>query len=164
MGVDAFYASGQIYSNPHAPEIATLLKRHHLELPLSNVLDLACGTGLVTTELRQLGYLEVKGLDPFLNTQYTALTGRPAYQMSFKDIVRNGLSEKFSCVICSFALHLCHKSMLPDLIWRLSEITNSLVIISPSKFPIIGKPKVEKFCLTSNNKRVHFRVYQLPIF
>jgi hypothetical protein len=85
--------------------------------------------------------------------------------MSFKDIVNKGLpSYNFSCIICSFALHLCQPSMLPDLLWRLSEKSNFLVIISPSKFPLIGKPKVENHCFTANNKRIHFRKYQLPIF
>lgn len=69
----------------------------------------------------------------------------------------------FSCIICSFALHLCNRSMLPDLVWRLSERSNTLVVISPTKFPLIGKPVVEKFSLTNRNKRVHFRTYNLPI-
>jgi SAM-dependent methyltransferase len=163
IGVEAFYSNGAEYYNPHSPEIIELLSRHSSLLPLERVLDLACGPGLVTTTLQRLGYTEIKGLDPFLNVEYSVKTGRPAYRMSFKDIVQRGLPENFSCIICSFALHLCPISMLPDLLWRLSEISNTLVIISPSKFPLIGKPRVEKFCLTRSHKRVQFRVYDLPI-
>jgi len=165
IGVEAFYSGGMRYENPHAREVETLIRNNHITLPLENVLDLACGTGLVTSSLKTLGYQEVIGLDPFLSEEYTAQTGRTCYRMSFKDIINYGLPEqKFSCIICSFALHLCKYSMLPNLLWRLSERSNALVVISPSKFPIIGKPVVENFCLTARNKRVQFRAYNLPIF
>jgi predicted nicotinamide N-methyase len=164
MGVDNYYSSNINYQNPHAPEIIELIKRNHLTLSLKRVLDLACGTGLVTTTLQKLGYSEIIGIDPFLYKEYTISTGCKSYNMSFKDIVRDGIQNDFSCIICSFALHLCERSLLPDLIWRLSERSDSLIVISPSKFPIIGKPEVENFSLTSSKKRVHFRKYKLPLF
>jgi SAM-dependent methyltransferase len=166
VGVEAFYSGGK-YENPHASEVEALLRNNIAILPLnssSNILDLACGTGLVTSTLITLGHSEVVGIDPFLNVEYTTRTGRPCYRMSFKNIVNDGLPQEFSCIICSFALHLCKNSMLPDLLWRLSERSNTLVVISPSKFPLIGKTEVENFCLTANKKRVHFRLYNLPIF
>lgn len=163
IGVEAFYSSGMRYENPHAREIEALIRNNSAALQLENVLDLACGTGLVTSVLKELGY-SATGLDPFRSVEYTTRTGRPCYRMSFRDIVNDGLPQEFSCIICSFALHLCKHSMLPDLLWRLSERSNTLVVISPSKFPLIGKPEVENFCLTSNNKRVQFRLYNLPIF
>ncbi len=151
------------YENPHARQIEELLRNNQRSLPLEDVLDLACGTGLVTSVLAALGHFEVIGLDPFRSAEYTIRTGRPCHRMSFKDIVNDGLPKEFSCIICSFALHLCKHSMLPDLLWRLSERSNTLVVISPSKFPLIGKPAVENFCLTANKKRIHFRSYNLPI-
>lgn len=161
IGVDKFYSSVLNYKNPHAKSIEILLRNNHNILPLENVLDLACGTGLVTNILQSLGYLNITGLDPYLHEEYSTTTNCSCYNMSFKDIVINGLSQYFSCIICSFALHLCEHSMLPSLLYRLSSISNTLVVISPSKFPIIKNPKVEKCCLTDNKKRVHFKVYNL---
>jgi len=174
IGVEAFYSSGIEYENPHSHQIEALIRNNSAALPLENVLDLACGTGLVTSVLKELGHSKVIGIDPFLNDEYTIRTGCQCYRMSFRDIVINGcllplnarLNDglpKFSCIICSFALHLCKHSMLPDLLWRLSERSNTLVVISPSKFPLIGKPAVENFCLTASKKRIHFRSYNLPI-
>ena len=164
IGVEAFYSGGMRYENPHAREVDALLRSNHMALPLESVLDLACGNGLVTSSLQALGHFDVIGLDPFRSEEYTARTGRPSYRMSFKDIVNDGLPHDFSCIICSFAMHLCQHSMLPDLLWRLSERSNTLVVISPTKFPIIGKPVVENICWTANNKRIQFRKYNLPIF
>ncbi|MCK9567876.1 class I SAM-dependent methyltransferase [Candidatus Pacearchaeota archaeon] len=164
IGVEAFYSGVMRYENPHAREVDALIRAHHLALPLENVLDLACGNGLVTSSLQALGHFDVIGLDPFRSEEYTARTGRPSYRMSFKDIVNDGLPHDFSCIICSFAMHLCQQSMLPDLLWRLSERSNTLVVISPTKFPIIGKPVVEDVCWTANNKRIQFRRYNLPLF
>jgi hypothetical protein len=163
IGVEVFYSSGMAYENQHARQVEDLIRRNHLALQLESVLDLACGNGLVTSSLQSLGYSNIIGIDPFLNTEYTKRTGCICHKLSFKDIITKGFDYNFSCIICSFALHLCDKSMLPNLLWRLSDISNKLVIISPSKFPIIGKPHVEDFCLTSNNKRVQFREYNLPI-
>lgn len=164
IGVEAFYSSTLQYKNPHAGEVEALLRKNHLQLPLTNVLDLACGNGLVTNSLQILGYSEIIGIDQYMNAEYSSRTGRQSYRMSFKDIVNDGLPYDFSCIICSFALHLCPYSMLPDLLWRLSERSNTLVVISPSKFPIIGKPVVEDVYLTARNKRIQFRKYNLPIF
>jgi hypothetical protein len=164
IGVDNFYSSGMAYTNPHAKEIETLIKNNHSLLPLDNVLDLSCGTGLATNILQSIGYHNIIGADPYLHNEYTTITKQPCYNMSFKDIIINGLQHSFSCIICSFALHLCKTSMLHNLLWRLSTASNCLVVISPSKFPIIGKPKVERFCYTTNKKRVHFREYDLSRF
>jgi 2-polyprenyl-3-methyl-5-hydroxy-6-metoxy-1,4-benzoquinol methylase len=71
IGIDTFYSSGQPYTNPHAREVRKLLFNNHLVLPLSNVLDLACGPGLVTKTLTELGYSNIIGIDPFLNHEYT---------------------------------------------------------------------------------------------
>ena len=161
FGVKDFYSSGIKYENFHSNEIKQLVERNHKLLNLSKVLDLACGDGLITSVLKTLGYDNMIGIDSFLYNEYVASTGQDCFRMSFSDITREGLPDNFSCVICSFALHLCTKSMLHDLIWRISEKSNSLVIISPNKFPLIEKPVIENFCLTSRRKRVHFRAYEL---
>ncbi|WP_405284248.1 hypothetical protein [Methanobrevibacter sp.] len=38
-------------------------------------------------------------------------------------------------VICSYAMHLCKKSILPILLYRIGEISNNRVIITPHKKP-----------------------------
>jgi hypothetical protein len=163
LGVQGFYTSGIEYLNNHSSYVESLLLENHKDLPLDNVLDLACGGGLVTKTLQSLGYQRIEGIDPYLSHNYTAMTGCRCYELSFKDIIQNTLNTKYSCIICSFALHLCERSMLPSLVWRLSEMATKLVVISPSKFPYIGKPGVERFSLTPEKKRVHYRVYDLPI-
>jgi predicted RNA methylase len=69
--VEAFYSSGMKYENPHAREIEALIRNNSAALPLDSVLDLACGTGLVTSVLKELGHSKVIGIDPFLNEEYT---------------------------------------------------------------------------------------------
>lgn len=161
FGVEGFYTSGIQYSNNHTVYIEKLIRENHQNLPLDNVLDLACGNGLVTKALQNLGYKKIEGIDPYFSGSYTSETGCKCLSWSFKDLVQNTLDTRYSCIICSFALHLCERSMLPALIWRLSELSSKLVVISPSKFPIIGKADIEKFALTADKKRVHYREYTL---
>jgi hypothetical protein len=178
MSVEGYYESGApLYDNPHKDQVRKLLAENYTDLSLYNVLDLACGDGLVTSILKDLlgreaPYTTIIGCDPYMNEEYERHTNRRCLNMSFKDIVvqglKSGLRSEFACrvdgcIICSFGLHLCEKSLLPDLTWRLSEISDTLVVISPTKFPYLGTPKVEKFALTSQGKRVHYRVYDLPI-
>lgn len=174
MSVEGYYESGApLYDNPHKDQVRELLAENYTDLSLYSVLDLACGDGLVTNILKDLlgreaPYATIIGCDPYMNEEYERHTNRRCLNMSFKDIVVQGLRSevpygKFCCIICSFGLHLCEKSFLPDLTWRLSEISDTLVVISPTKFPYLGTPKVEKFALTPQGKRVHYRVYDLPI-
>lgn len=162
VGVSEYYSSDKyIYHNNHSTEVSDLIKEYYKLLHLDNVLDLCCGYGLVTKTLVSLGYETVEGSDPYMYSRYRRETGKICHQLSFSDIVKSGLPNNYSSIICSFALHLCDKSMLPNLLWRLSQATNQLVIISPSKFPNIGNPAIEKFKYTKNNKRVHFRAYEI---
>lgn len=160
-GVENYYKSTPNYVNEHEQYVKQLIIDNHQTLPLSSVLDLSAGTGLVTTTLQLLGYSNIEGTDPFLYEQYTETTRCVCYPYDFKYIVQNGIEKTYSCIICSFALHLCEKSLLPRLMYRLSECTDKLVVISPSKFPIIKMPAVEKFSLTSAGKRVHYKEYNI---
>ncbi len=159
LGIEGFYRSNVNYENFHKKNVRELLEENHQNLPLYDVLDMSAGDGLVTTTLQSLDYQNIEGSDPYLSDLYTKNTGLRCMNLDFKSIVMYGLPKKYSCVICSFALHLCEKSMLPSLLWRISESTTSFVVISPSKFPFIGEPSVEKFSLTQSKKRVHYRVY-----
>lgn len=159
LGVEQYYSSNLPYSNPHAKEVIKLLTDNHHLYNLDNVLDLSCGDGLVTKTLISLGYNQITGCDPYLHDRYIAETSKTCLKMSFLDIVKHGLQERYSTIISSFALHLCEKSLLPALIYRLGEVTNTLIVISPSKHPIINLPKEEMFVYTKRNKRVHMRSY-----
>lgn len=159
IGVDEYYATTSSYINPHQHEIETLIKTNIHHIPNKKILDLACGYGIITSTLQTLGYSNINGIDPYLYAGYIYRTGCKCFNISFKDIVLNGIPESFDCIICSFALHLCPTSMLPTLLWQIFNSSNKLIIISPSKFPLIGKPKVENFTSSTSNKRIHFRMY-----
>ena len=47
------------------------------------------------------------------------------------------LEEKFDVIFCSFALHLAEDSLLPNILYNLSQISNNLVILTPHKKPDI---------------------------
>ncbi len=139
-GVTGFYQQfGSSYRNPHETIIQSLLKRVSLEwkLDLSNVLDLACGSGEVTLVLQELG-ANVSGIDPYTFEAYLERTKLKAENFTFNDIA-NGLLEgrAYSLIVCSFALHLVEVSKLPMLMFQLAQITNTLVILTPHKRPQI---------------------------
>ena len=164
IGVETYYLT-MPYSNPHEKEVIKLLTENHQLLNLSNVLDLCCGDGLITTTLSNLGYNNIIGCDPFLFESYKNKTGKLCFQKSFLDIAKYGIpflrTQKYSCIICSFGLHLCEPSLLPILLHWVSCATHQLVVIAPSKHPIIDKPKIDKFCFNNKNKRTHMRIYSL---
>ena len=53
--------------------------------------------------------------------------------MTFKDIVQNGIGKRYDFVICPYAMHLCEKSTLPIINYRIGQVSNNLVIITPHK-------------------------------
>lgn len=77
----------------------------------------------------------VEGIDPYTKGLYEKNTGNSCIPMTFKDIVQNGIGKRYDFVICSYAMHLCEKSMLPMLLYRIGEVSNNLVIITPHKKP-----------------------------
>lgn len=147
------------YTNPHEKIIHKLLKIAEENNYLGKkILDLCCGSGEVTVALNKNKYW-VKGLDPYTGVAYYKRTGNTVMNLSFKDIVMGKLKEEFDTVICSFALHLCEESMLPMLLWKLKEITSTLIVISPHKRPdcnnISGWFLVDEILLN----RVRMKVY-----
>lgn len=143
LGVENFYKkNASTYENPHEPIIHSHLERCIRNGYISNdsVLDLCCGTGQVTSFLKQRGFRNVEGVDPFTNIEYQNRTGCKAYNFDFKKIAVNGLPKKYKTIICSFALHLCPESLLPQVLWQLGEACEKLIIISPNKKPVIGYP------------------------
>ena len=140
LGVTGFYAaSGATYRNPHEAIIRRLLHQVTLEwdCDLSNVLDLACGSGEVTLSLRELG-AKVSGIDPFTGAAYFDRTGLVAETQSFDDVYAGALEgRRYSLIACSFALHLADVSKLPVLAHQLARVSPALLILTPHKRPAL---------------------------
>ena len=133
-GVDEFYRlHSHDYENPHNDIIENLLVEAKSVWNIKgNILDLCCGSGEVSRMFKECN---VEGLDPYTKELYEKNTANHCIEMTFKDIVRNGFERNYDFVICSYAMHLCEKSMLPMLLYRISEASENLIIITPHKKP-----------------------------
>jgi SAM-dependent methyltransferase len=140
-GVAAFYRDeGDDYRNPHEETIGRLLAQivPAWQLDLTNVLDLAAGSGEVTLALRTLGAQRVAGIDPFTFRAYAKRTGNVAEQFTFAQIAAGALrGRQYSLIICSFALHLSEPSRLPSVVQELSQVAPALLLIMPHKRPVL---------------------------
>ncbi len=139
--IDNYYQKfGDSYRNPHETIIQQILELTNQQWALDwhRVLDLACGSGEVTLALENIGILNVEAIDPFTYKNYQERTGKIARQFSFEEIATGALAgEKYSLIICSFALHLVPESRLPILLYHLGLVSNHLLIITPHKRPEI---------------------------
>lgn len=133
-GVDEFYRlHSHNYINPHKDRIENLLTEAKTIWNIKgSILDLCCGSGEVS---RMFSECNVDGVDPFTKELYEANTNNNCIEMTFKDIVQNGFENRYDFVICSYAMHLCERSMLPMLLYWISEASNNLIIITPHKKP-----------------------------
>ena len=134
LGVDEYYLNhSKTYINYHEKAISKIISKLENEYCIGNkILDLCCGNGEVTKYLHNK---YVIGSDLYMYKIYTQNTLNKCYSYSFYDIANGKLKEQFDTIICSFALHLCQKSLLPKLLWELRNISNTLVVISPNKKP-----------------------------
>lgn len=135
QGVEEYYlSSGDSYRNPHEEQVSGLIRHAKEQGHIGHrVLDLCCGSGEVTQCLN--GH-DVTGADPFTGNAYYRRTGRRALDCSFLDIAKGALDGcRFDTVICSFALHLCEESLLPQVLYQLGRISDTLIVISPNKRP-----------------------------
>ena len=163
-GADAYYEmQGSAYRNPHEPIIVQLLADTLLKesLDMSHVLDLAAGTGEVTLALRGLGADKITGIDPFTADAYAMRTGTEAERFTFADVAAGALAgRRYSLIVCSFALHLCDASRLPTLVYQLARVSNSLLIITPHKRPVIRFEWGWKLVSERLEHRVRSRLYR----
>lgn len=159
-GVDRFYANyADEYVNPHHRQIACLLTRQIRDFDRSTrFLDLCCGSGIVTEILQSKQFENIDGCDPFLYRQYESNTNRKCFTYNFVDISQGCLTNDYDVVVCSFALHLCPTSLLPQLTYQLSRIAPKLIVISPSKYPIFNTFCWQESCHKTYN-RVHLRQF-----
>ncbi len=163
-GVTAFYEmNGSTYRNPHEDEVRSTLRLavEQWHLALDDVLDLACGSGEATLELRDLGASEVTGIDPYTQAAYFDRTGSTAESLTFADVGDGALEGRsYSLVVCSYALHLCELSRLAAVCIALVRVAPALLILSPHKRPVIkqgwGWAPPEEFV----HRRVHARLHR----
>lgn len=143
LGVDDFYNKiGNDYNNPHLSDIEKCIEKiiQNRNITFNNVLDLGAGNGEVTNILKKskIDTPKIIGCDPYLYKQYENNTGERCLDFSFEDIHRGAIDHMdFDTIVCSYSLHLCNQSILPDLLWKLSLISNNMVIISPNNKPEI---------------------------
>lgn len=132
IGIEALYKSGN-YQNPHIDRINNLLYSFKRDIILENksILDLCCGNGEVSKVFMNDNI--VTGCDPYTHNFYKEQTNLNCFNYSFDDIAfkDNGL-EYYDYIICSYALHLCDKSTMNLLLYKLSMNSKNLIILSPS--------------------------------
>lgn len=168
-GVHGYYEQfGATYRNPHEKIIGEVLRAAVAKWKpdLRRVLDLACGSGEVTLALQKLGCTAIDGIDPYTGEAYQKRTGKTADPYTFEQIAAGMLAdrqnEKYSLIVCSFAMHLVEESRLPMLVYQLMVIAESLLILTPHKRPMLkpewGWGEPEEIILD----RVRARFYRLP--
>jgi 2-polyprenyl-3-methyl-5-hydroxy-6-metoxy-1,4-benzoquinol methylase len=160
FGVEDYYKNYKNdYKNPHSERVIKSLDYVISKISIGYFLDLACGDGVVSDYLKSKGFYKFKGCDPYFSKIYENKFKTKCYDFTFQDISKGGFNEKFDTIICSYALHLCNKSYLNNLLYQLSVSCYNFVVISPSKFPIISEDYFKLF----DNKvidRTHVRIYK----
>ncbi|MFK7810124.1 MAG: class I SAM-dependent methyltransferase [Saprospiraceae bacterium] len=167
MGVDAYYLkNGKHYKNPHFKYIQQLLLQNESRIDYSSVLDFCCGSGEVSQVLQTLGYKDSTGCDPYTQKAYSLKMEKTCLGYTFEDVIKGKLEDqKYSSVICSFAMHLCEPKQLYPLVHQLFQRTEQVVIITPHKRPALEELdgvelSFEDFVLTERGKRVRLRAFR----
>ncbi len=169
-GAEGYYqAHGHTYENPHFVQIQALLERNFDRMDTSKVLDFSAGGGEVTQVLTALGCTNIAGSDPFTADLYMRNTGKNCLPLSFEDVIKKGISDKYSVIIGSFALHLCPPKDLYPLMWQLFQAAPSVVVLTPHKRPELelldGIELVHADAVvTERGKQVRLKMYQFKHF
>lgn len=166
-GVKGFYEKfGNQYKNPHENQLQEAFNWviNHWGLNFDSVLDLSAGSGEMTKVLIFNGYSNIEGSDPFTCSLYKNETKKNCIQLSFDDILKNGLNKHYSTIVCSYALHLCDKSKLPNVIWQLSESCDNFLVLGPSKNPEIKEDWGMKLNNSTSIEGVKIRWYKPDIY
>jgi hypothetical protein len=159
IGVKDFYKiNTHSYVNPHLIYIQQSLEWVLSKINVNSFIDLACGNGEVTSFLIKNDIIDGFGIDPYLCGTYKNKTNYKCINLSFEDIATKGLNIKTQTIFCSYALHLCDKSYLNNLLYNLSSFCKYFVLISPSKYPNIND---NYFNLLFSNKinKTHSKIF-----
>ncbi len=170
LGVQAYYQQyGEQYQNPHWEQIKALLVQNEPQLDYTQVLDFCAGGGEVSWVLRELGYTGMVGSDPYLQALYLKNLGLPCQDWSFETVVKKGITGYYSCIISSFALHLCPADQLSTLTLQLFQATKTLVVLTPHKRPALEiydgvELLYSDYSLTEKGKKVFLKAYRYCYF
>jgi SAM-dependent methyltransferase len=132
-GVDDYYKKySNDYYNPHQDKIKDLFIKHLQPLISRNdtILDIACGDGLISRMINEncnCNLKNIDGTDPFFDNIYVTM------KLSFEDIAMGKLTKKYNIVICCYAFHLIKDSWKYDFLTQLALVTDTFIIITPSK-------------------------------
>lgn len=137
-GVENYYKKfSSKYINPHEDKIKNIYNKHIKELinKADKIIDIACGDGLICKLVNCYNNnFNIEGCDPFFNNKYCKLN------LSFEDISKGKLINKYDIAICCYAFHLLEYKWRYDFLTNLSLITDKFIIITPSKKIIISHP------------------------
>ena len=157
-GYNYYKTNADVYQNPHEEIITSLISQSLDRIDYGeSIYDLCCGNGLVTKLLNQ-NIRFIKGIDPYMASQYREQTGKDCFELDFKQMSQNINLPKVNTIVCSFALHLCPESLLPNVLYNLSQLAQQLVIITPNK-----KPNITQFWEMTDEivqDRVRLRIYK----
>ena len=164
LGIEGYYKKHcEDYSNPHINLIKELIDTYNcIQYLGNNILDLCCGSGEITNILKDNNF-NIEGLDPYTAPAYKKNTGKECLVYDFKDIVQGALqNRRYDTIICSYAMHLCEESMLNKLLYQLSLIANTLIIITPHKRPEVKNwwKEVKSF----KHKGIALKIYKTEEF
>lgn len=163
---DHYRETGASYENPHADLVDQCVRDavRELNFDLETVLDLAAGSGEASVPLISLG-ANISAIDPFTFDAYTKRTGRRCERISFEQIAAGALrSRSYSLVVCSFAMHLCEASLLPQLAIELAQASRNLLVITPHKRPTIRPDFGWTLLAERTIRRVRWRGYRSELF
>ncbi len=142
-GVDGYYkVHNKQYFNPHNKKIEGLYIKHLKELidSTTSVIDIACGDGLIAQLVNKYNNnILIDGTDPYFNNKYTT------YNYSFEDIAMGKLQKKYDMAICCYAFHLINPKWTFNFLNELANITNTFILITPSKKITINHPSWRTF-------------------
>jgi ubiquinone/menaquinone biosynthesis C-methylase UbiE len=134
------------------------------QLDFSNVCDLACGDGRITSFLLAFGLaVNVEGVDHARDSclDYEKKTGRPCLNLKFEDIAAGSFPQrKYSLVICSFGLHFLDPDLIPGFLRGLTRYTSTFLLIGPGwqkPIPLDHWAKVEEYVASNGTPGRLFR-------
>lgn len=159
FGVKKFYEKfGKNYINPHSLKIENVFQNfiENSKINFDDTLDFSAGSGLITKILQKNNFKNLSGSDPYTFELFTLETNLNCLKYSFDDVLKNGLNRKYKNIISCYALHLCEKSKINNLLYQFSRFCTNFIIISPNKKPKIDETffKIEDYFI---KERIHVR-------
>lgn len=162
IGVEEYYKTfSATYENPHTPFVIQCLQAT-FNPEWKNVLDLACGNGLVSKWVK-LNHPDTRvvGCDKFMAERYRHETHNECYEFTFEDIASGFriINNHYDAVICSYAIDLLDHSYLASLAWQLASISDNLILIRPNNhvLDVKGCWKLEKQVKFSKSRATLFK-------